>query len=54
MTMGWCLSCHRELRGGPRDAPLPLATLAMNRLDDAAKQPLRHLQPPTDCSGCHR
>ena len=54
MTMGWCLDCHRETRDAKRDAPLPLATLAMNRLDTAATAPPRHLQPPTDCSGCHR
>jgi hypothetical protein len=54
MTMGWCLSCHREVRDEGREAPLPLATLAMNHLDEAAKAPPRHLQPPTDCSACHR
>jgi hypothetical protein len=54
MTMGWCLGCHREVREAKRAAPLPLATIAMNHLDAAAKASPRHLQPPTDCSGCHR
>jgi hypothetical protein len=54
MTMGWCLGCHRDVRTEGRSAPLPLATLAMNQLATADKQPARHLQPPTDCSGCHR
>jgi len=54
MTMGWCLSCHREVRAEEREAPLPLATLALKGMDEAAKLPPRHLQPPTDCSGCHR
>ncbi len=54
MTMGWCLRCHREVRDEERDAPPPLATLAMNRMDTVTKAPARHLQPPTDCSACHR
>jgi hypothetical protein len=54
MTMGWCLRCHREVRAEERNAPLPLATLALNQLDAVSKAPPRHLQPPTDCSACHR
>lgn len=54
MTMGWCLRCHRDVRDEQRDAPLPLATLALNQPDVTAKTPARHLQPPTDCSACHR
>lgn len=57
MTMGWCLRCHREVRDEAKDAPLPLATLALNQLDqpeNVGKAPPRHLQPPTDCSACHR
>jgi len=54
MTMGWCLRCHRGLRTQAREAPTPLATLAMNHFADAGKVPPRHLEPPTDCSACHR
>ena len=54
MTMGWCLSCHRDLREAKPLAPLPLATLLADRLPDSAHLPPRHLQPPTDCSACHR
>ena len=54
MTMGWCLRCHRATRDEQREAPTPLATLAMNQLTGQAAVPARHLAPPTDCSGCHR
>ena len=54
MAMGWCLSCHRELREASPVAPLPLATLVADRLPDAEHLPSRHLLPPTDCSACHR
>jgi len=52
--MGWCLSCHRDLREAKPAAPLPLATLVAARLPEAAHLPTRQLQPPTDCSACHR
>ena len=56
MTMGWCLSCHRDVREEQREAPVPIATLAENRLALAVPGPTppRHLTPPTDCSACHR
>ena len=54
MTMGWCLSCHRDLREEKLAAPLPLATLVAARLPEAPHLPSRQLQPPTDCSACHR
>jgi hypothetical protein len=54
MTMGWCLRCHRELRDEGRDAPTPLATLALSELSRPKAPPPRHLMPPTDCSACHR
>ncbi len=54
MTMGWCLSCHRATRAEQRQAPAPLATLALNQLTGQAPIDARHLSPPTDCSGCHR
>jgi len=56
MTMGWCLSCHRTVREEERAAPIPLATLAENRLGESLPGSAlpRLLAPPTDCSGCHR
>jgi RNA polymerase-binding transcription factor DksA len=64
MTMGWCLRCHREIRDQQREAPVPLATLALNLLGQGPEGPghvppppvlpPRQLAPPTDCSGCHR
>ncbi len=56
MTMGWCLRCHRDTRAADAPAPVPLATLAMNHLTatNPTEIPPRHLEPPTDCSGCHR
>ena len=54
MAMGWCLSCHRELRETKPEAPLPLATLLAARLPESTHTTPRHLQPPTDCSACHR
>ena len=54
MSMGWCLRCHRTLRDAKQEAPLPLATLAMEKVASANLIPPRHLTPPTDCSACHR
>jgi hypothetical protein len=54
MTMGWCLRCHRETREARRDAPVPIATLAVASLAMPSRIPPRHLEPPTDCSACHR
>lgn len=54
MSMGWCLDCHRETRERQPQAPLPLATLAVDKLADPQSIPARTLSPPTDCSGCHR
>jgi hypothetical protein len=54
MSMGWCLRCHRTLRDAKQEAPLPVATLAMERVASASLVPPRHLMPPTDCSACHR
>lgn len=61
MTMGWCLDCHRKMAAEQVSAPPPSAPrsgelLAMS-IQAPAPAPLkapRILQPPTDCSGCHR
>ncbi|NMO20643.1 cytochrome c3 family protein [Pyxidicoccus fallax] len=61
MTMGWCLDCHRETAAAqvsalPPSAPRSGELLAMSTgapPPAPLKEP-RILQPPTDCSSCHR
>jgi hypothetical protein len=58
LNMGWCLDCHRN--PAPKVRPAELVT----KLDwvpnrDAAEIgreiiAQKHLNPPTNCSGCHR
>jgi hypothetical protein len=58
LSMAWCLDCHRN--PAPKLRPAALVT----RLDwtpdrdpaEIGREILaaRHLQPPTNCSGCHR
>jgi hypothetical protein len=61
MTMGWCLDCHRKTVEQqqavpaslqPREGELLAATSGGVKLTPERAQ--RLLQPPTDCSGCHR
>jgi hypothetical protein len=54
MKMGWCLDCHRETLSGTKDAPLPIATLSLDRMGSLDAIPVRSLSPPTHCSACHR
>lgn len=54
MSMGWCLDCHREMRAQRPAAPTPLATLPLERFANPDAIVSRTLEPPTDCSACHR
>jgi hypothetical protein len=65
MTMGWCLDCHRKTAEAQRSvappgAPHPGELLAVSKAASprevvtAPAVPSRILQPPTDCSACHR
>ncbi|WP_224242801.1 cytochrome c3 family protein [Hyalangium gracile] len=65
MTMGWCLDCHRktlesQVSVAPALAPRSGELLAVSRAPPAPDAhpapatPTRILQPPTDCSACHR
>ncbi|MCP3140157.1 cytochrome c3 family protein [Pyxidicoccus xibeiensis] len=61
MTMGWCLDCHRKTAAEQVSAPPPSAPrsgelLAMSTQPPTPAPPKvpRILQPPTDCSSCHR
>ena len=59
LNMGWCLECHRDPAPNVRPANLvtkldwvPDRDPARNRR--AKSSPQKHLNPPTNCSGCHR
>ena len=58
LSMGWCLDCHRN--PGPHLRPVDEVTNMrwIPPPDQAAWAQTtiteRHLQPPVDCSGCHR
>lgn len=55
MTMSFCIDCHRD--PDPRLRPLDRITemgLAPDRERGAALHTAMHLDPPTDCTGCHR
>ncbi|QRN94778.1 cytochrome c3 family protein [Archangium violaceum] len=62
MTMGWCLDCHRETQESKSQAPVPPLASGVLRTSASgvavASAPVtpapRTLNPPTDCSGCHR
>ncbi|MFY1829731.1 cytochrome c3 family protein [Myxococcus fulvus] len=61
MTMGWCLDCHRKTGAQGLTAPIAsvprkgelLALMSGEPLPEPSKTP-RTLQPPSDCSSCHR
>lgn len=58
LSMGWCLECHRnpdmhirsldEITDTTWEPPSDQVQLAANFIEE------RNLQPPEDCSGCHR
>ncbi len=58
LSMGWCLDCHRnparQLR--PLDEVTTMGwTPPQNRMEFAVRMMQeRNINPPTDCSGCHR
>lgn len=58
LSMGWCLDCHRnpDLHLRPLDAVTEMAwTPPSNQLELAAQMKQeRGIDPPTDCTGCHR
>lgn len=61
LSMGWCLSCHRDPTRFLRD-PATVTDLALHWQDDEATRLERgqhvrdhnHLDPSQDCSTCHR
>jgi hypothetical protein len=58
LSMGWCLECHRDpaphLR--PTDQVTNMRWQAPENQRQAGEQIIaaKHLNPPVDCSGCHR
>jgi hypothetical protein len=55
LHMTWCLGCHRD--PAPYLRPPELVTemgVAPDRERGAAIAEARHVNPPTDCTGCHR
>ena len=57
LSMGWCLECHRN--PGPNRRPVSEVTnMKWTPPRDpkilAAQLGNRPVNPPTDCSGCHR
>ena len=58
LSMGWCLECHRD----PTPRLRPVSEITNMQWDQAKagydphQDPARErpLQPPVDCSGCHR
>ena len=53
LSMGWCLDCHRN--PGPHIRPRDQITNMEWRPDpNAPVRPTRTIQPPQQCSGCHR
>jgi len=58
LSMGWCLSCHRhpEKNLRPLDKVTTMGyTPPSDQLAYAQKiMKERNINPPTDCSGCHR
>jgi len=58
LSMGWCLGCHRhpEKSLRPLDEVTTMGwTPPENQMEFAARvMKERNINPPTDCSGCHR
>jgi len=58
LSMGWCLECHRD--PGPQLRPVDEVTnMRWAPPPDQAQWAQatieeHHIQPPVDCSGCHR
>lgn len=62
LSMGWCLECHRN--PAPNIRPVEQVTnLAWDARRDMGRDPAdigreivaaRHINPPVNCSGCHR
>jgi hypothetical protein len=58
LSMGWCLDCHRnpEMVLRPLDQVTNMDWVAPTNQPELGKllRAERNINPPTDCSGCHR
>lgn len=58
MSMGWCLDCHRQPEASlrPLDQVTNMQWVAPANQSEIGLQMMidRNLNPPVDCSGCHR
>lgn len=58
LQMGWCLECHRNpeayLRPPERVAEMGYTPARPQQVVGRQLRKRRNIDPPTDCSGCHR
>lgn len=59
LTMGWCLSCHKQFQQQPRETPLPAADWLVAPTDKplvskAAGNSAHAGKAPRDCLECHK
>ena len=59
LSMGWCLECHRDVKQnqGASQYLRPVSQITnmeWQRTANEAVTPPRHLNPPENCTGCHR
>lgn len=60
LSMGWCLECHRDAGKRLRPKDVSVTKMDWSRPADAQNSYAEELvkshnvNPPTDCSGCHR
>ncbi len=56
LSMGWCLNCHRNPEPNLRP-PEEVTNMSWQQPNEAFGKEFRaknNINPPTDCSGCHR
>jgi hypothetical protein len=57
LSMGWCIECHRDVKEkqGASQFIRPVSQLTnMDWKREGEVVPPRHLNPPENCTGCHR
>ena len=59
LSMGWCLECHRDVRQnqGASQYLRPVSQITNMEWQRTGNEPVtppRHLNPPENCTGCHR
>ena len=56
LTMGWCLSCHKQFQQATSDTPAPAAEWVIPAADKplVARSPMHGANAPRDCLQCHK